>query len=114
MYEGGDEMSCSVVERDVVWMRGDAGFVEGDEHVDRGGGGVYGFIFHGVGEIGCECGGKEIGDLLLLPGGCHAIWEIAAKYQYFSYSVVKRGNLRRFHNENIVFLSQSERDSTLC
>jgi hypothetical protein len=51
---------------------------------------------------------------LLLPGGCHAIWEIAAKYQYFSYSVVKRGNLRRFHNENIVFLSQSERDSTLC
>ena len=79
MYKRGNEMPRSVVERDVVRMRGDASFVKSDEHVDRGSGCVCGFLRHGFGEIGCECRGEEVGDLLLVPCGCHAIWEIPSQ-----------------------------------
>ena len=84
MYKRGNEMPRSVVERDVVRMRGDASFVKSDEHVDRGSRCVCGFLRHGFGEIGCECRGEEVGDLLLVPGGCHAIWEIPSKHQHFT------------------------------
>ena len=72
-------MPRSVVERDVVRMRGDASFVKSDEHVDRGSGCVCGFLRHGFGEIGCECRGEEVGDLLLVPRGRHAIREIPSQ-----------------------------------
>jgi hypothetical protein len=79
VHEGRNEVPCSVVERDVVWMRGDASFVKSDENVDRGGGCICRFLRHGFREIGREERGEEVGDLLLVPRGRHAIREIPSQ-----------------------------------
>lgn len=71
-------MARPVVEGDVVWVRGDARAVEGDEHVDCGGRRVGGLGGEGIGKVGSECGGEERGDLLFRPSRRHAILEVAA------------------------------------
>ena len=76
MYQGRDKVPRAVVERDVVWMAGDAGFVEGNQDVDRGGGLLVALSLHGVGEARREGGGEQLCDLGLVPRTRHRVGEV--------------------------------------
>ena len=64
-----DEDPATVIQRAVVWMRGDSVAVKGDENVDRG----RGLLLAGHGEDASKRVGHPVG----IPFGRHAIGEVS-------------------------------------
>lgn len=73
--EGGGKLARAVVEGDVVWVRGYARVVKGDEDVNVGDGFLGGLL---LGEIGGEGAHEEVGDFFFVPGLGHGIGKVGA------------------------------------